>query len=152
MYNAGMVTKLQLGNDLKNAIREGDDVRKRTLRMIITAIKLAEKDGMQELDQEGLAKILRKEAKARHETIGDAEKAERNDLIADANAELAILDQYLPKMMSGDEVKALAQEVISELQATELKQMGQVMKEIMARSKGTADGSAASGIVRELLG
>jgi uncharacterized protein YqeY len=152
MYNAGMVTKLQLDNDLKDAMRARDDVRKRTLRMVLSALTLAEKDSMEELDEEGLTQILRKEAKSRNETIHDAERAGRSDLIKEAEAELAILDEYLPKMLSSDELKSLAQEIIAELQITEMKEMGQVMKEIMARSEGRADGSTASTLVRELLG
>jgi uncharacterized protein YqeY len=146
-----MVTKLQLDNDLKDAMRAKDEVRKRTLRMVLAAVVLAEKESRQAVDEQEIGKILRKEVKARNETIQDAERAVRDDLIQEAEAELAILNTYLPKMMSSDELKELSEKIIKELQVTEMKEMGQVMKEIMARSEGRADGNTASAIVRELL-
>jgi uncharacterized protein YqeY len=146
-----MVTKLQLDNDLKDAMRAKDEVRKRTLRMVLAAVVLAEKESRQAVDEQEIGNILRKEVKARNETIQDAERAVRDDLIQEAEAELAILNTYLPKMMSSDELKELSEKIIKELQVTEMKEMGQVMKEIMARSEGRADGNTASAIVRELL-
>jgi uncharacterized protein YqeY len=146
-----MVTKLQLDNDLKDAMRAKDEVRKRTLRMVLAAVVLAEKESRQAVDEQEIGNILRKEVKARNETIQDAERAVRDDLIQEAEAELAILNAYLPKMMSSDELKELSEKIIKELQVTEMKEMGQVMKEIMARSEGRADGNTASAIVRELL-
>src|SRR5574341_537642 len=93
-YNHLMTVKSQLENDLKDALRAGDDLRKRTLRMALAAIKQTEIDKGLTLDDTGMMAILQKEIKARHESIADAERAHRQDLVAASQDEIAVLETY----------------------------------------------------------
>ena len=92
-----MTLKDDLNNHLKEAMKAQDTTRKNTIRLAMTAIKLAEVEKGEELDDKGVLGILQKEAKARHETIADAEKADRPDLVEEAKAEMEILQTYLPE-------------------------------------------------------
>jgi uncharacterized protein YqeY len=146
-----MTTKNELETFLKEAMRSGDDVRKRTLRMALSAIKLAEIDKGQALDETGIAAILQKEVKSRREAIADAQRANRQDLIAASEAEIAVVEGLLPKAMPAEELEKLAKQVITELGATSPKDMGQVMKTLLPRLQGRAAGSQVSFVVRKLL-
>ncbi len=146
-----MDKKARLQNDLKEAMRAGDDVRKRTIRMALSAIKLAEVERRSALDDEAILGLLQKEVKTRNEAIADAEKAARPDLVDSAQAELEVLKGYLPQPLSGDELEALARQAIAESGATSIKEVGQVMKLLMPRLQGRADGKTASEKVRALL-
>jgi len=146
-----MTLKQQLQDDLKRAMREQDEVRKRTLRMALAAIKNKEIEVQRELDDADVAAILQKEAKQRHETLDELRQVERPDLVAAEQAELDVLTEYLPQQLSQDEIAALARQVISDLNATGPRQMGQVMGVLMPQLKGQADGKLVSQVVRELL-
>lgn len=146
-----MDKKNVLEQDLKNALRARDDVRKRTIRMALAAIKLAEVERHGALDDNAILGLLQKEVKTRNETIADAEKASRPDLVDSAKAELEVLEGYLPQPITGDELEALARQAIAESGATSVKEVGQVMKLLMPRLQGRADGKAASEKVRGLL-
>jgi hypothetical protein len=146
-----MVTKKQIENLLKEAIRSGDDVRKRTYRMLLSAARLAEVEKIGELDDSEVIAVLQKEVKSRRETIADAEQAGRPDLIDAANAEIAILEEFLPEPFSLEKLEVLAKEAIAEAGATSMREMGQVMKILMPRLQGRATGDQASQIVRKLL-
>ncbi len=146
-----MTVKSQLENDLKDALRAGDDLRKRTLRMALAAIKQTEIDKGLTLDDTGVMAILQKEIKARHESIADAERAHRQDLVAESRDEIAVLETYLPKALSPQELEDLVRQVIVESGATSPAQMGQVMKLLMPRLQGRATGDAASQVTRKLL-
>lgn len=146
-----MDTKTQLETALKDAIRSNDELRKRTLRMALSNIRLTEIDKGVKLDESGLLAILQKEVKTRHEVIADAEKAARPDLIVEAQAEIAILEEYLPKALTEPELEILARQVIAEVGATSPREMGQVMKTLMPRLQGRATGDQASQVVRKLL-
>ena len=148
---ASMNSKEQLQNDIKDAMRAKDEVRLRTLRMTLSEIKLAEVDKGKALDESEIIPILQKEVKSRHEAIADAERANRPDLIADAQAEISILETYLPQPLSPEELEALAQEAVDEAGATSMREMGQVMKALMPRLEGRATGQEASQAVRKLL-
>jgi hypothetical protein len=147
-----MDIKTQIENDLKDAIRSHDDPRKRTLRSALSAIKLAEVDKGGPLDEQGAYSVTQKEIKSRKESIADAEKAGRSDLIAQTQAEIEILEGYLPKAFSPEELEQLAREAIAEASATSPQQMGQVMKILMPRLQGRASGNDASLMVKKLLG
>jgi len=147
-----MDLKERLTNDMKNAMRMKDELRKRTLRMVLAAIKLAEIDRRQALDEPALLAILQKEVKSRREAIADAERAGRPELAADAQAEIAVLETYLPKALTPAELEDLARQAITESGATSPREMGKVMKLLMPRIQGRADGKQASQIVRKLLG
>lgn len=140
-----------LDNALKQAIRSGDEPRKRTIRMVLSNIHLAEVEKGAPLDEAGIQAILHKEVKSRRETIADAERARRPDLVAAAEQEIAILESFLPKAFSAEELEALARQVIAETGATSVKEMGQVMKALMPRLQGRASGEQASQAVRKLL-
>ena len=147
-----MSTKIQLENDLKDAIRTGDDLRKRTLRMALSAIKLAEIEKGTPLDEPAVLAILQKEIKTQRETIADAERAGRPELAAEAMAEIDLLETYLPEPLTPKEIEDLARAAIAEVGATSAREMGQVMKVLMPRIQGRAEGAQVSQIVRQLLG
>lgn len=146
-----MNLKTQLENDLKEAMRSRDELRKNTLRMVLTAIRLAEVDKGGPLDDAAVIGVLQKEVKARREALAEAERAQRSDLVSNAQAEIAILEAYLPRPFSAEELEALARQAIGEAGATSLREMGQVMKLLMPRLQGRASGEAASQVVRKLL-
>ena len=141
----------KLNQDLKEAMRAKDETRKRVLRLALTAVKLAEVEKQEELDDDAVIVVLQKEAKSRQETIDDAEKAERPDLIEVANAEMEILEEYLPEAMSPEELEALIKEVIAEVGASSMADMGKVMGAIMPKVQGRADGGQVNQVVRQLL-
>lgn len=146
-----MDTKKKLENDLKDAIRANDTVRKRTLRMVLTAIRFVEIDKRETLDESGVLSILQKEVRSNQEVIEESQRAERPDLVAEAEAEIAILEEYLPDPLSPEELQDLAQQVIEEVGASSPREMGQVMKALMPRLEGRATGQQASQVVRKLL-
>jgi uncharacterized protein YqeY len=146
-----MSTKTDLEDALKAAIRSGDEARKRTVRMALTNIHLAEVDKGVPLDESGVQTLLLKEVKSQREAIADAERANRPDLIASAQQEIAILEGFLPKGMPPEELEALARQAIVDTGATSIKEMGQVMKVLMPRLQGRASGDQASQAVRRLL-
>jgi hypothetical protein len=146
-----MSMKSQLETALKEAIRAGDEVPKRTLRMVLSAIRLAEVEKGAPLDDAGVMGILQKEIKSRQETIEDAQRAGRADLEESARAEIEFLSGYLPQPFSQAELEALVRQVIAEVGATSIREMGQVMKVLMPRLQGRATGDQASQTVRKLL-
>ena len=146
-----MDTKIKLENDLKDAMRSGDDTRKRTIRMVLAAIKQSEIDKQTKLDESGVIAILQKEVKTRRESLEEAQRAGRPDLVAESEAEINILNGYLPKAMEPDELKALAETVIAEVGATSPADMGKVMKGLLPRVAGRAANDQVSQVVRGLL-
>ena len=137
--------------DLKNAMRAQDDVRRRTLRMVLAAVKLAQVEKQAPVDEAGLLSILQKEIKLRREAIADAEKAHRPDLIEASQAEIAVVESYLPKQLTQAELAAMAQKVIAEVGASGPADMGKVMKAMVAEVHGRAPGDQVSLVVRQLL-
>ena len=155
-----MSLKQQLTTDLQDAMRSGDDVRKGTVRMLMTAVQNAEiaavniKDPdatRQELDDEGVLAVIAKQAKQRRESIEEFKKANRTDLADNEAAELKIIEAYLPAMLSRDEIAAAVREVIAEVGASGPGDKGKVMPVIMKRLAGQADGRAINEVVTELL-
>jgi len=132
-------------------MRSGDEPRKRTMRMLLSAVKLAEVEKRGELDDAGMQAVFQKEVKVRHEAIGDAEKAHREDLAQAARAELAILQAYLPEPLSSADLEGMARQAIAAAGAAGPQDMGKVMKELMPRVQGRADGKDVSAVVRGLL-
>ncbi len=148
----------QLDSDLKAAMLARDDDRKRTLRSVKTATAnaLVEKrttEGMAAaLSDDEVLKVIAKQASQRRDSIAEFSKAGRMDLVAQEQAELAILENYLPKQLGADEVKAVVQQVIADTGASSAKDMGAVMRAAMARLQGQADGKLVNQYARELLG
>ena len=146
-----MDTKAKLENDLKDAMRSGDDTRKRTIRMVLAAIKQTEIDKQVTLDETGVIGILQKEVKTRRESLEEAQKAGRADLAASTEAEIQVLNGYLPRAMDPAELTALAESVIAEVGATTPADMGKVMKALLPRVAGRAANDQVSLVVRRLL-
>ncbi len=119
--------------------------------MVLAAIKQVEVDKRVSLDDAAVMAILQKEIKNRREAIEEAKKAERPDLISDNEAEIVILEAFLPKAMSAEELREIVQAAIAETGATSASEMGKVMKAVMPKTAGRAPGDAVSVMVRELL-
>ncbi len=146
-----MSLKDKLTEDLKQTMRQGDELGRSTLRLVIAAIKNAEIEKRRELEDGELLAIIAKEAKLRHESIAEFEKGGRQDLADRAKAELQVLLAYLPEQLSREEIEAKARQIIEEVGATGLAQMGQVMRRLMPLTQGKADGKLVSQVVREIL-
>ncbi len=146
-----MELKLKLENDLKDAMRSGDDVKKSSIRMVIAAIKLAQVEKGDLLDDQAIVGLVQKEIKSRKESIADAEKANRPDLISAANDEIKVLEMYLPTQMTQEELTVLVQAAIIESGATLPNDMGKVMKLLVPQVQGKAPNDQISRTVRQLL-
>ena len=146
-----MTSKADLENDLKDAMRTKDELRKTTLRMALAAIRMAEIEKRADMDETAILGILQKEIKSRQEAIADAQRAGRQDLVAASQSEIGVLEKYLPQPLTEDELEALARQAIGEVSASSLREMGQVMKVLMPRLAGRASGNQASQVVRRLL-
>lgn len=146
-----MSIKQDLRDSLKKAMKAGQDLRKTTLRMALASIKNAEVEARGELDDDLILNLLQKEVKARQETIEGAQQANRPDLIEKAEAEIAVVSEFLPQPINQEELRALVVETISESGASSMSDMGKVMGLLMPKIRGKADGKEANQIVRELL-
>jgi uncharacterized protein YqeY len=146
-----MVTRQSLEQELHQAMRSGDELRKRTVRMALSAIKLAEVEARGPLDQAALMGVLRKEIKTRLESIHDAQIAGRAGLVEQAQQELELLEGYLPPPLGPVELEQLARDAIAETGASSTGQFGEVMKALMPRVQGRADGKLVGDVVRSLL-
>ncbi len=141
----------QLMSDLKTALRERDELRKSTIRMALAALKNARVEKNADLTDDEMIAVLNREVRRRRDSMQEYEKGNRPDLAAREAAEIEILQQYLPRPLSEDEIVAMAREVIAEVGASTPRQMGQVMRVLMPRLRGSADGRLVSEIVRRLL-
>ncbi len=146
-----MIKKSEIEAELKSALKSGDKIRLNTIRLVLTAIKFAEVDSKEPLSEDALLAIFQKQAKMRRETISDAEKADRKDLIPDLKEELSILNEYLPKPLSEDDLKTMVRTAIEQADAQSPQEMGKVMKILMPQVSGRADGKLVSQLVRNLL-
>ena len=146
-----MDTKARLENDLKDAMRAGDVLHKDTIRMALSAIRLAEIEKGAALDEKAVVSILQKEIKLRHEAIDDAQKGNRPDLEEKARAEIKLLENYLPEQLSPEELESMVKQAIAEVGASNLREMGLVMKVLVPRLEGRATGDQASQVVRKIL-
>jgi uncharacterized protein YqeY len=147
-----MITRESMEAQLKEALRSKDEVRKRTFRMILSAVKLAEVEKRAALDEPALLGILQKEAKTRQEALTEAEKAGRQDLVSDARAELELIKSLLPQPLTAQELETVIREAIAESGASTPGDMGKVMKLVSPKTQGRADNREVSQTVRKLLG
>lgn len=146
-----MGIKENLEKDLLIALREKDEVRKQTIRMILSSIKLLQVEKGQPAQDPDVLNVLQKELKIRQEAIDDSLKANRQDLV-DANLmEIIVIKAYLPEQLSMEEVKSLAKQVIIEVDAHGTNDMGKVMKEILPKIQGRAPNAMVNQAIRELL-
>ena len=148
---AGNIIAHKIQDDLKVAVKAQDKVRVSTLRMILSALKNAELEEREELSDEKELAVIASYARRTKESIEEFKKGERGDLVAQEEAELAIVMSYLPEQMADDEIRREAAKVAAEVGASTPKDMGRVMGEMMKRFKGKVDGAAVNRIVSELL-
>lgn len=141
----------ELRNKLKEAMKASDEVRVRTLRLLISSIKNEEVEKGRELTEEEFSDIVLKEVKKRKEAIEMYEKGQRKDLADEERKELTILEEFLPKQLNVDEIRKMVVETIEAVGASGPKDLGKVMSVLMPKLKGRADGKLVNKIVRELL-
>ena len=146
-----MNLKQQLRKDLKDALRARDERRKSVIRLTLAAIINAEVEKGGELDDDDMVPILRKEARRRQDTIVELRQVDRPEMLAKEEMELAILEGYLPQLLSREEIAEEARQVVAEVGATGMGQMGPVMRQLMSKLRGRADGRVVDKVVRELL-
>jgi uncharacterized protein YqeY len=153
-----MTIKAQLNESMKDAMRSGDEVRKRTVRMALAAVKQAEVDKRSnpadkgiELDDMAVMSLIQKEIKNRRESLEEAKKANRTDLVEANEAEIKVLEAFLPEAMPDEQLHILVQVAINETGAASPADMGKVMKIVLPRVAGRAPNERVSATVRELL-
>ena len=143
--------KEKLLDDLKNSMKEKNELRKNVVQMVRAAILQVEKDKQIELTDEQIIEIMAKEAKKRRDSIADYEKGGREDLVNNIKQEVSIIEEYLPKQLSKEEVLTIVKDVITEVGATSIKDMGKVMKAAKEKIGAASDGKTINEAVKELL-
>ena len=141
----------QLTEDLKNAMKSGDAIAKDTVRLIRSAVQNAGIEKQGDLDDIDVSLVLGKMAKQYRDSITIYREAKRDDLVAKEETELAVVMRYLPEQMSADDVRAIAETVVAEVDATGPGDKGKVMSKLMPQVRGKADGSMVNTVVGELL-
>ncbi|NPA52619.1 MAG: GatB/YqeY domain-containing protein [Aquificae bacterium] len=144
-----LLEKLQ--EEMKKALKSADKDRLSVIRMLISEIKKAQIDQKKELSDEEMIQILQRYAKQRKESIHQYKQANREDLAEKEEKELKIVSEFLPEPMSREEIEKIVEDVIKEVNATSMKDMGKVMKLVMEKVKGKAEGSTVSEIVKQKL-
>ena len=143
--------KQKLADDLKQAMRGGDEVRRSVIRMVMAAIKNAEIARQADLDDADILGVVAKEARQRQESIESFKQGNRQDLVAKEEMEMAVLQEYLPQQMTREEIVEAARQVIAEVGAQGPGDKGKVMQQIMPKLKGRADGRVINEVATELL-
>jgi uncharacterized protein YqeY len=146
-----MDTKEKLELALKEALKAGDDVRKRSVRMVLAAVRQVEIDKRIKLDEAAVLSIIQKEIKTRRESVEEARGANRPDIVAATEAEIVVLQAYLPAALPAQELAALVSAAVSEAGAVSPADMGKVMKLLLPRVAGRAPGDQVSAAVRQAL-
>ncbi len=146
-----MSLKEQLLQDMKEAMKEKDTIRKNTVQLVRSGVLQIEKDKQIELDDEGILDVIAKELKKRRDSIPDFEKSGRTDLLEGLNKEIEVLLGYLPKQLTEDEIKSIVEEAVAESGASTMKDMGKVMALVTPKVKGRADNKIVSGFVKQML-
>lgn len=141
----------RLDEDMKTALRAGEKLRLGVIRRARAAIKNAEIANKGALDDAGAEKVLRTLVKQHRESIEGFRAGGRDERIAEEEAEMAVLEEYLPTQLDAAAVEPVVREVAQELGASSPKDMGAVMKAVMARLGGAADGSVVSGVVKQVI-
>lgn len=144
--------KEKLLEDLKNSMKEKNVLRKNVIQMVRAAILQVEKDKDITVSDEQIIQIMAKEVKTRKDSLEDYQKGGRQDLVDQTKQEIQIIEEYLPKQLSKEELKAKVQEVIQETGAISMKDMGKVMKAAKEKIGAASDGKSINEVVKELLG
>jgi uncharacterized protein len=145
--------KEQLTEDMKTAMKAKEAGKQRlgVIRLVRSAVRQLEIDGKKELDDAGVLAVLSKEVKQRRDSITEFKKGGREDLVQQNEEEIAILMEYLPQQLSEDEVRSLVKEAVAVSGASTARDMGKVMKVLMPKVKGRADGKLVNDLVRGML-
>lgn len=143
--------KEKLLEDLKVSMRDKNVIRKNTVQMVRAAILKIEKDTGKEVDDNKIIEIIAKEQKGKKDALVDFEKAGREDLIDQTKEEMKVLEEYLPKQLTKEELVEIISEIIKEVGVTSMKDMGIVMKEAKAKIGAGADGRTINEVVKEIL-
>ena len=146
-----MALKEQLFDDLKQAMKDKDTVKKDIVQLVRAGVLQLEKDNKVQAADEDVMAVITKEIKKLKDVLPDFEKAGRQDLIDEANKKIAILKAYLPEQMSEDAIKQLIRQTIEQTGAVSMKDMGKVMGAVSAQTKGRADNKLVSQLVKEIL-
>lgn len=146
-----MPVKQELTAALKDAMLTKNNTKKNTVRMILSNIKNVEIDSGEELDDAAIMGVLQKQLKMRNDTIKDAKRIDRQDIIDEANKEIEIIKSFLPESMDPDELKRLLAEIVAEVGAESMRDMGKVMGVAIPKFAGKASNAEISAVVRELL-
>jgi len=143
--------KKKLLEDLKEAMKEKNEIKKNAIQMVRAGILQIEKDKGIELSNEQIINVIAKEVKKRKDSIADYEKGGREDLVKQIEEEITYLEKYLPEQLSKEEIDKIVKEVIKETGATTIKDMGKVMKSAKEKIGAQADGKTINEVVRENL-
>ena len=146
-----MPVKQELTAALKDAMLTKNNTKKNTVRMILSNIKNVEIDSGEELDDAAIMGVLQKQLKMRNDTIKDAKRIDRQDIIDEANKEIEIIKSFLPESIDPDELKRLLAEIVAEVGAESMRDMGKVMGVAIPKFAGKASNAEISAVVRELL-
>ena len=146
-----MTCESKIREELKGALKQRDETRVSVLRMLLSEIKNTEIAQQKSLDDNKILDVISKEVKRHRESIEAFKRGNRSDLVAQEEAELSILAGYLPRQMSRDEIKTVAQQVIKAMGVKGIRDKGKVMSQLMPQLRGKADGREVSEIVSELL-
>jgi uncharacterized protein YqeY len=141
----------ELEKDVKDAMRSGDAARRDALRLIIASLKSAEKDLLRPLSEEEELQVLQRERKKRIEAAEAFRGGGREEQAAKEEAELAVLEEFMPEPVTEEELERILDDAIAENGATSMRDMGRVMKDVMPQIAGRADGAAVSQMLREKL-
>ncbi len=144
--------KEKLLEDLKKSMKEKNINKKNAVQMVRASILQIEKDKQIEVTDEQILEIITKEVKKRKDALVDFQKANREDLINQVNEEISVLEEYLPKQLTDEELESKIKEIINKVGATTIKDLGIVMKEAKSEIGATADGKRINEVVRKLLG
>lgn len=147
-----MKIKEAINEKIKIAMKEHDDATKLTLRMAMAAIKFAEKENQKELSDDEAIAVVQREVKIRNEQITDAEKSGRTETIQPLKTEIELLESFLPKQLSEEELLKIVGETAAEIGAASPKEMGVLMKAVLPKVKGIAANSLVSAAVKKYLG
>lgn len=147
-----MSLKEQLLEDMKNAMKDKDVIRKNTVQIVRAAVLQVEKDNKITLDDDGILDIIAKEVKKRRDVLPEYEKSGRQDLIDDLKAEIDVLLQYLPQQLTEEELEVIVRQAIQDTGATSARDMGRIMQTVMPQVKGRTDGKMINLIVKKIIG
>ena len=147
-----MALKETLSNDMKDAMRQRDTLKRDTIRLLLSAIGYEEKAKRTDsLPDDAVLQVLSKQAQQRRDSIEAYQKGDRPDLVAKEEAELVIVSQYLPQPLTAEEIEEIVKTAISEVSPAGPQDMGKVMGKVMPQVRGRADGKQVSALVNQTL-